>query len=284
MVAQSSREVDMEEAIVKYEFSTINRTLMQPDGYLHPTTDESKVITILENMPPKFEPCHQKSYQDTSHTNACLIVDRMAVVQELMAVKSFENCTTLSNAYVGIINAKSRNYQVTRVVFDNYSFGGSLKEATRARRRGSTAPVKGYKVEDTTRIKDAKYFLGSTSTKDELTHYLAQQLVDKADVDIITATNEGVMSNKPGYISPGVSSQEEADTLMILHAVEAAKAGFVIHIYSQNTDVLLLALRRVPLLGDNAAMLMGMCDRRRLVMLQPIYNALGEDKANALCK
>ena len=81
-----------------------------------------------------------------------------------------------------------------------------------------------------------------------------------------------------------VSSQEEADTLMILHAVQAAKAGFAVHIYSQDTDVLLLALRRVPLLGDKAAMVMGTGDRRRLVTLQPLYNALGARKAMALCK
>jgi len=71
---------------------------------------------------------------------------------------------------------------------------------------------------------------------------------------------------------------------MILHAVEAAKAGFAVHIYSHDTDVLLLALWRVPLLGDKTAMVMGTGDRRRLVTLQPIYDALAARKAMALCK
>ncbi len=71
---------------------------------------------------------------------------------------------------------------------------------------------------------------------------------------------------------------------MILHAVEAARAGSIVHIYSQDTDVLLLALRRVPLLGEKAALLMGTSDRRRLVLLKPIYDSLGEEKAKALCK
>jgi hypothetical protein len=82
------------------------------------------------------------------------------------------------------------------------------------------------------------------------------------------------MSNRAGNITPGVCTQEEADTLMILHAVEAAKAGSIFHIYSQDTDVLLLALRRVPLdlLGEQAALLMGTGDRHRLVLLKPIYD------------
>lgn len=66
--------------------------------------------------------------------------------------------------------------------------------------------------------------------------------------------------------------------------VEAAREGLTVHIYSQDTDVLLLAIRRVPLLGENPAMLMGTKDRRRLIELQPIYDVLGEDKAEALCK
>ena len=51
LVARSSREVNLEEVIGKYEFSTIDRTLMKPTGSLHPTLDKSKVIAILENLP-----------------------------------------------------------------------------------------------------------------------------------------------------------------------------------------------------------------------------------------
>ena len=61
---------------------------------------------------------------------------------------------------------------------------------------------------------------------------------------------------------PGVSTHEEADTLMIhMHAVEVASNGMNVHIYSQDTDVLLLALRRTPLLGDCSAVIMGTSER-----------------------
>jgi hypothetical protein len=96
--------------------------------------------------------------------------------------------------------------------------------------------------------------MGSATTKDDLTHYEAQQLVEEnAQLRIIAATHKGVLSNTGIDIVPGASSQEEADTLMILHAVKAARDGLTVHIYSQDTDVLLLAIRRVPLLGENPA-------------------------------
>ena len=81
-----------------------------------------------------------------------------------------------------------------------------------------------------------------------------------------------------------MSLHEEASTLMILHATESAKGGSAVHIYSQDTDVLILALRRVPVLGRNPAMVMGTSDRRRIIPLLQIYDALGEAKAEALCK
>ena len=92
------------------------------------------------------------------------------------------------------------------------------------------------------------------------------------------------MSNRAGHVNPGVISQEEADTLMILHAIHAAKDGSTVHIMSPDTDVLLLALRRVPMLGDNSVMIMGVGERHRVIMLKPIYDALGSNKANALPK
>ena len=69
---------------------------------------------------------------------------------------------------------------------------------------------------------------------------------------------------------------------MILHAVEVAKTGFIVHLYSPDTDVLLLALRRVPQLSTNPAVIMGTGERRHRVMLRPMYDQLGADKPSAL--
>ena len=59
------------------------------------------------------------------------------------------------------------------------------------------------------------------------------------------------------------SIREEADTLMINHAVEVAGNRTNVQIYPQDTDVLFLALRRTPLLGDCSAAMIGTTERRR---------------------
>ena len=82
--------------------------------------------------------------------------------------------------------------------------------------------------------------------------------------------------------STGVSTQQEADTLIILHAAEISKAGENVHIMTQDTDVMVLALRRLTVLGLQTTMLMGTGDNRRKILLKPIYFRLGTSKAAAL--
>jgi len=97
----------------------------------------------------------------------------------------------------------------------------------------------------------------------------------------MTATGQSVTTNFECLTTTGVSTQE-ADTLMILHSAKVARSGFVVHIYSQDTDVLLLALRRVPELGCKVSPIMGSGERRHKVMLKPIYEKLGPEKSAAL--
>ena len=59
------------------------------------------------------------------------------------------------------------------------------------------------------------------------------------------------------------STHEEADTLMIHHAVEVGRNGMNVHIYSQDTDVHLLALRRTPRIGDRSETIMDTREIRR---------------------
>lgn len=79
------------------------------------------------------------------------------------------------------------------------------------------------------------------------------------------------------------SGQEEADTKLILHCVDAATSGAsTIRIYSPDTDVLVLALRRFTQLFDNTSFVTGVQQRRRVIPLKPILEALGVEKAAAL--
>ena len=104
--------------------------------------------------------------------------------------------------------------------------GGKLKE------------ISSFKVEDLTKIISKSMFLASSATKDSLTLYLAKKLVDNSDVNIIAVTHRNVMVNYNCHVATNVSTQEEADKLMILYAIHIVASGGTVHIYTQDTDVL----------------------------------------------
>jgi len=79
-------------------------------------------------------------------------------------------------------------------------------------------------------------------------------------------------TDKSCEIAKEFSTQEEADTLMILHAHQLAKAGFIVTIYLLNTNVLLLALRRSDELGRHARIIMGTEENRQKILLRPIFD------------
>ena len=134
------------------------------------------------------------------------------------------------------------------VIFDSYTKEASIKAHTIERRKGKVRITKSFIVQDTTGIKDNNTFLAIT--KDSLMLYLSHQLIRYSDVKVMTATRQEVMTNYECEAMPSASMQEEADTLMIHHAVEVASNGMNVHIYSQDTDMLLLALPTTPLLAD----------------------------------
>lgn len=187
----------------------------------------------------------------------------------------------MSDFFVRSIDNKSRDYCETYLMFDDYSASNSLKDGTRQHRTAGRAHSRGYKVEDTTRIKDLKTFLASKETKANLVLYLANKAVNLCKLPITTHTHKGVQSSRPDMVNI-VSRQEEADTLLILYAVAVSRLGKVVHIYACDTDVLVLALHRVPELSPYSAIIMGTGDQRRKIKLKPIYDSLGPAKAAAL--
>ena len=49
----------------------------------------------------------------------------------------------------------------------------------------------------------------------------------------------------------GVNSQEEAGAVLILHAVQLGTLGQTVHIMTQDTDMLVLVLSRLPMFGTH---------------------------------
>ena len=177
----------------------------------------------------------------------------MGVVREIFAVrKDLKTCLDLAKAFVQVVDHTCSGYKQGYIIQDNYAVENSLKEKTRVK-RSKHAKVHGCKIVDSTPINDSTMFLASTETKDALTFYLADHLIKSCKSSVVTVNRKSVQFNKePPYSMEG-SNQEEADTLIMLYASELRlkEPNCRIHIYSQDTDVLVLALYHLHSLGPN---------------------------------
>ena len=79
------------------------------------------------------------------------------------------------------------------------------------------------------------------------------------------------------------SEQEEADTRMLLHALDATQRGVTsITIQSPDTDVLVLTLWVYKRLCPDTTVIVGTGGKRRSIPLGPLYEAGGEELVKAL--
>jgi hypothetical protein len=272
--------MNLEDVIGTHELSAVNTTLMKGDGCLHPCLDKSKLIHGLEGLLPDTIQAEQP-YQSPDDTTS-IIFDGMALVNELIVHKrNIHNCKDLADFFVRAVDSKSQQYCEAYIMFDDYSIQNSFKDQTWHLRTAGRSADRGHKVEDKTHIRDFKTFLSSKETKDQLTLYLAQKSVTSCRIPVTTHTRKGVLSPNVNMVNI-TSTQEEADTLLILYAVAESRIGKQVHIYASDTDVLVLALRQVPKLGLHPILIVGTGEQRRQVKLKPIYDALGPEKAAAL--
>ena len=120
-----------------------------------------------------------------------------------------------------------------------------------------------------------------TNTKDALANYLAEQTIEYAERNGARAVVaygckcKGTKRDMP-YLK---SDQEEADTKIVLHALDATANGATeIRIHSSATEVFILALRCYPDLCQNTVFVTGKGETYRSIKLQPIVRALGHLK------
>ena len=217
--------------------------------------------------------------------NTTIFFDAMAVVHEMIVYKeSIKTCNDMACYFAQAIDKKTKLYgNDAYVIFDNYSVK-SVKEITRQRRTGGTSShTPEYKIDNDTKVRDFKKILNSNKTKDLLTLYLAQQLIENCKCIVTTVTRLSVLTNHASQnVSHLHSKQVEADTMLIFYAAEVHKTGKSVCIYSPDTDVLVLAIASMPALGDDAGIIMGTRENRQPIKIHPIYHALGENKAQAL--
>ena len=155
------------------------------------------------------------------------IVDGMAEVQSLDKPDWIKTCKDLAEHFMARLFVKYNNTQQIRLIFDRYGVLSLLKSATRSKRQGTPEPIY-YHVMDSTHIAKVtlKKLLSHTKTKAELTAFLAQKVMERGEATgkqvIVAWATECKATHKD--VSHLQSDHEEADTKIILHALDTIRS------------------------------------------------------------
>ena len=204
----------------------------------------------------------------------------MALVNSMSKTDQMKTCDDSAQAFIERVSTISAKYDEVRLVFDKY-INSSLKDKMRQKRMKGKSTY--YRVTDSTLIQNIalKNFLSNIQSKAELTEYLAVKCfayskspVSKLKKFLVTSGTE----TKGNTSIPDVlltHSQEEADTLLILHTL-------MVVVDSPDTNVLILLIEMYQRLPAATIFLTGRRNLRRNIAVQPICEKLGEKCTSAM--
>ena len=213
------------------------RSLFAADGEMLHCLTKSTLMTLIE----KEAIDSSNALSDVRVRKKVVIVDGMAEVQSLDKPAVITSCAHLAEHFTEKVLQKYFESDELHLVFDRYDVPFSLKSATRVRRQGDQQPIY-YRVTDSTHIAKVpmKRLLSHERTKMELTEYLSAKMIQRSECmgkNVIVAWGCNCQGTHLDVVHLR-RSQEEADTKIILHAVDAASRGATeITIHSPDTDV-----------------------------------------------
>jgi hypothetical protein len=201
----------------------------------------------------------------------------MAVVQTIGKPNGAQTFGDLADVFVRNINT---NIQApcTRVdvVFDCYN-EHSIKNATRKRRAGKGRGIRReISNRDVKLPAQWKTFIDLNENKKSLTKFLKTELLRQApqgDIELIVSGGcDGTASSSTGRdLDHLCSTQEEADTRMVLHICDAKSTGYERVVVScSDTDVLVILVAFYPQLSRELWMKAGTSKHRRYIAVHEI--------------
>ena len=179
----------------------------------------------------------------------------MVVIESMGTPTWLRTARDLASNFLEIIDRKSLECDEVHVIFDSYDFPNSFKEGTWRFRQGYNSPMT-YQITNDAVIEKItfKQLVSSNVNEESLCKSLfaSHSLECKKDspkTHVVTLKHE-CKSNKLS-VEHLTSTQLEADTRMLLHAIDATeRRATSLSIHSPDTDVLVLALWRFASLCD----------------------------------
>ena len=216
---------------------------------------------------------------------SCLIIDGQALVCSIGKAKECENFGHLADKFRNSVLSQGASYARIDVVFDRYR-ENSIKESTRDRRALKQKAIR--KLIDSRSVTlphDWANFLASSENKSDYANFLSTEIKRQSqyDKEIVTAGGfknelEVWASRDIENISELCSTQEEADTRLILHAINCNFKYIVVS--SRDTDVLILLVSHFHRM--NCIELWMMCGTQKKPKYIPVHEIVKNLSSNTL--
>ena len=246
------RDIDLR-TVLQYELAAVPPSLFNADGSMRKTV-KSDLAKCLES---NCEEVHQLSPPDCTSSNTLYVIDGMAMVQSLNE-SQFQTFNDLGELVLRkimkILNDSALGVSDVAVVFDRYDKEDSIKAMERNRRGGGEI-LSSHIISGTRTVPNYKQFLKSSGNKASIAAFISIYVEEKAksrlpsgkSIILSGGYKDGQMAkhitqNDIVELNHLFSTEEEADTCVILHAVDFRDAASRTIIRADNTDILVLLL------------------------------------------
>ena len=275
-----NRKVDLRE-VFRYELGPLPRALAKKDGTLT-TSAKSEIVKVIDGYIKPLEGAPME---------ACWVVDGMAVLHSITEVP--KTYADLAMKVLKCITKHTSDNCRVDFVTDTYP-DNSIKSSTHHQRKKDGEYEVRIKSKFQTIPKDFNRFLANEKNKTSLVEFLAEEWVGDeygaviGNRQIFVSVGNKCLKIMAGMRSSSVvqelcSTQEEADTKLLLHASHAAQNGYeYVVIKASDTDVLLLALHHQANIQATLIIERGSGDTLKYIDIHATADKLGQRVCKAL--
>ena len=277
IVIAESRNLQMKE-VLSHPLGPLPWSLATPDGLMRKTNKASLAKELQKNV---------QSADSIPQPSAC-VIDGMALVQRLKSdQKTF---AAVAETLLGRVLNEGGSSDRIDVVFDDYR-EESIKNAERENRgEGSGSEYRNIQADH--KIKQWRKFLCSSKNKQAFIVFVTNEWKKDKYMEKLSGKTLVVTCGNSCYqLSSGVvqpiseleSTQEEADTRMLLHSLHAARSRFAsVVIVSEDTDVLVLLLAFKSFIPSSVFIKCGSQTRVKYIEVSRIVESVGATVCRSL--
>ena len=240
------REVSLER-VLEHELAAVPPSLFNDDGTIRKGTKS--------DLAKKLEATTEEVYSLPSAISTGYIIDGMALLQALNE-KCFSTFDDLGRQVMHKIKEILQSdlcVEAIAIVFDRYDDANSVKQSERNRRGDDFQTT--HVIKGSQKVPSYRKFMKSSGNKAALAAFVCDFIESESPEALANGQNvilaggfpqretvKVVTKDTSSLCTSLYSTQEEADTRMILHAVDFASRLDRIIIHSDDTDVLVLLL------------------------------------------